>query len=34
VYEIIENEVIIYIIAIGKRDKIEVYEKAGERREL
>jgi len=32
VYEIIEQEVIIHIIAIGKRDKMEVYEKAGERR--
>jgi mRNA interferase RelE/StbE len=32
VYEIIEKEVIIHIIAIGKRDKMEVYEKAGERK--
>ena len=32
VYEIIENEVIVYIVAIGKRDKMEVYGKAGERR--
>lgn len=31
VYEVIEEEVIIYIVAIGKRDKMEVYEKAGER---
>jgi len=32
VYEIIENEVLIYIVAIGKRDKMEVYVKAAERR--
>jgi len=32
VYEVIENEVIIHIVAIGKRDKMEVYGKAGERR--
>jgi len=32
VYEIIEQEIIIHIVAIGKRDKMEVYEKAGERR--
>ena len=31
VYEVIDNEVIIHIVAIGKRDKMEVYEKAGER---
>ncbi len=32
VYEVIEKKVVIYIVAIGKRDKMEVYEKAGERR--
>jgi mRNA interferase RelE/StbE len=32
VYEVIEAEVIIYIVAIGKRDKMEVYMKACERR--
>ena len=32
VYEVIEQEAFIYIIAIGKRDKMEVYEKTGERR--
>jgi len=32
VYEVIEHELVIYLIAIGKRDKMEVYEKAGERR--
>ena len=32
VYEVVESEVLVYIIAIGKRDKMEVYEKAGERR--
>ena len=31
VYQILEEEVIIHLIAIGKRDKMEVYEKAGER---
>jgi len=31
VYQIIENEVVIYLIAIGKRDKMSVYEKASER---
>jgi len=33
VYEVCEQEVIIYIIAIGKRDRMEVYEKAGARRD-
>ena len=28
VYQIIENEIFIHLIAIGKRDKMEVYEKA------
>ncbi|CAA6808255.1 MAG: RelE/StbE replicon stabilization toxin [uncultured Sulfurovum sp.] len=31
VYQILDDEVIIHLIAIGKRDKMEVYEKAGER---
>lgn len=31
VYQVLEEEVIIHLIAIGKRDKMEVYEKAGER---
>ena len=32
VYEVFESEVLVYIVAIGKRDKMEVYEKAEERR--
>lgn len=32
VYEVIESEVLVYLVAIGKRDKMKVYEKAGERR--
>ena len=32
VYEVIENEILIHIVAIGKRDKMEVYQKASERR--
>ena len=32
VYEVLESEVIVHIIAIGKRDKMEVYEKARERK--
>jgi mRNA interferase RelE/StbE len=32
VYEVIEQEVVIYIIAIGKREKMEVYKKAEGRR--
>lgn len=32
VYEIIDNELILYIIAIGKRDNFEVYKKANERK--
>jgi len=31
VYQIVEDEVVIYLIAIGKRDKMNVYEKASER---
>jgi len=32
VYEIVESEVVIHLIAIGKRDKMEVYHKASERK--
>jgi len=32
VYEVIENEILIHIVAIGKRDKMEVYQTASERR--
>ncbi|CAA6806483.1 MAG: RelE/StbE replicon stabilization toxin [uncultured Sulfurovum sp.] len=31
VYQILEEEIVIHLIAIGKRDKMEVYEKAGDR---
>jgi len=31
VYEIIEDEILIHLVAIGKRDKMDVYKKAGER---
>jgi len=31
VYQILEEEIVIHLIAIGKRDKMEVYEKASER---
>ena len=31
VYKIIDDEVMIYLIAIGKRDKMDVYAKASER---
>jgi len=31
VYQVLEEEILIHLIAIGKRDKMEVYEKAGER---
>ena len=31
VYEIIEDEILIHLVAIGKRDKMNVYEKANER---
>ncbi len=31
VYQILEEEIVIHLIAIGKRDKMEVYEKAMER---
>ncbi len=30
VYEIIDNELILYIVAIGKRDNFEVYKKVNE----
>jgi mRNA interferase RelE/StbE len=33
VYEIIENEIIIHIIAIGKRDNMKVYKEASNRYE-
>lgn len=32
VYEILESDVVVYLIAIGKRDKMEVYKKASERK--
>ena len=32
VYEIVDRELIIYVIAIGKRDEMEVYRKASKRR--
>jgi len=31
VYEVLENEVLIHLIAIGKRDKMNVYKKASGR---
>ena len=31
VYQILKDEIVIHLIAIGKRDKMKVYEKAGER---
>jgi len=31
VYQVIDEEVMIYLIAIGKRDKMDVYKKANER---
>jgi mRNA interferase RelE/StbE len=31
VYQVIDNEVLIHLIAIGKRDKMDVYKKASER---
>jgi len=31
VYEIIENKVIIYIVAVGKRENMDVYKKADNR---
>jgi len=33
VYQIVEDEIVVYLIAIGKRDKMDVYEKASERRD-
>ncbi len=33
VYEVIDDELILYIIAIGKRDNLEVYKKANERKQ-
>ncbi len=32
VYEIVENELIVYVIAIGKRDEMDIYKKASKRR--
>ncbi len=32
VYEILNRELIVYIVAIGKRDEMEVYMKASQRR--
>jgi len=32
VYEMIDQEILIYIVAIGKRDKMEVYAKAAQRK--
>ena len=31
VYEIIENKIMIYIVAVGKRDDMDVYKKANSR---
>ncbi len=31
IYQIIENEILIHIIAVGKRDDMEVYKKANKR---
>ncbi|MCH9739607.1 MAG: type II toxin-antitoxin system RelE/ParE family toxin [Epsilonproteobacteria bacterium] len=31
VYEVLEDEILIHLVAIGKRDKMDVYRKAGER---
>ena len=33
VYEVIDEELVIYTIAIGKRDDMEVYKKASQRRD-
>jgi mRNA interferase RelE/StbE len=32
VYEVVEEEVYVYVIAIGKRDKSQVYKKAKKRK--
>ena len=32
VYEVVEEEIFVYVIAIGKRDKNEVYKKAKKRK--
>ncbi len=32
VYKVVEQEILIYIIAVGKRDKMDVYKKASERK--
>ena len=31
VYKIVEDKIVIYVIAVGKRDDMEVYEKASDR---
>jgi mRNA interferase RelE/StbE len=31
VYEVIENEVCVYVVAVGKRDKDQVYQKLADR---
>lgn len=31
VYKIIEDRVVVYVVAVGKRDDMEVYQKASER---
>ena len=31
VYKIIEDKIVIYVVAVGKRDDMEVYQKASER---
>ena len=31
VYEVFEEEILIHLVAIGKRDKMDLYKKAGER---
>lgn len=33
VYKIVEDKVVVYVIAVGKRDDMEVYEKASNRLE-
>jgi mRNA interferase RelE/StbE len=31
VYEVVENKILVYIIAVGKREDMDVYKKASER---
>ena len=33
VYKIVEEKIVVYVVAVGKRDDMEVYEKASERLE-